>query len=46
MPIEQIIEFELNWPGLPGRTRTPKTGYFHDETKITKANLRINYLIY
>ena len=24
--IEQIIEFELRGPGLPGRTRTPKAG--------------------
>ena len=26
--IEQIIEFELPGPGAPGRTCTPKTGYY------------------
>ena len=29
----------------PGRTHTPTTGYFHDKTKISKANLRVNYCL-
>ena len=29
----------------PGRTCTPKTGYFHDKTKISLANLRVNYYL-
>ena len=36
MLIEQIIEFELTGPGLPGLTCTPITGHFHDKTKISK----------
>ena len=39
MLIEQIIEFEFRGPGLPERTCTPKTGYFHDKTKISTVNL-------
>ena len=42
MFIEQIIEFELREPGPSGRTCTPKTGYSHDKTKISKANIRAN----
>ena len=38
MHIEQIIEFKLRRPGPPGRTCIPKTGYFHDNTKTSKAN--------
>ena len=41
MLIEQIIEFELlRGRGPPSRmsTYTRKTGYFHDTTKISKAN--------
>ena len=38
MIIEQINEFELRGPELPSRTQTPKTGYFHDKTKISEAN--------
>ena len=41
MLIEQIIECELREPGLPSRSCTPKTGYFYDETKISKANTRV-----
>ena len=26
-------------------TYIPKTGYLHDKTKISKANLRVNYLM-
>ena len=37
MLIEQIIDFELRGPGPLGRTCTPKTGYFDDKTKISKA---------
>ena len=40
-----MIEFELRGPGSPGRTCTPTTGYFHDKTKIFKANLRVDYYI-
>ena len=45
MLIEQIIEFELGRPGIPGRTYTPTTGYFHDKTKISQENLRVNYYL-
>ena len=45
MLIEQIIEFEMRGPGSPGRTWIPKTGYFQDKTKISKANIRINYYL-
>ena len=38
MLIEQIIEFKLREPGPLSRTCTPKPGYFHDKTKISKAN--------
>ena len=38
MFIELIIEFELRGPGPLSRTCTPKLDYFHDETKISKAN--------
>ena len=46
MLIEQIIEFELRVPKPPGRTFTPITGYFHDKTKISQKNLRVDcYLL-
>ena len=35
---EQIIEFEIRGPGPPSCSRTPKTGYFPDKTKISNAN--------
>ena len=41
MLVEQIIEFELREPGSPSRTCTPKTDYFHDKTKISKASIRV-----
>ena len=44
MLMEQIIEFKLSEPG-PGRLCTPKTGYFYDKTKISKANLWVNYYL-
>ena len=28
-----------------GRTYIPKIDYFHDEAKISKANLQVNYLM-
>ena len=45
MLIKQIIEFELRGPGPSGPTRTPVTGYFHDKTKISKENLRVDYYL-
>ena len=45
MLIEQIIELELRRPGPPSRTCTSKAGYFHDKTKIFKAN-NIRVIIY
>ena len=42
MLIEQSIEFELRWPGSPGRTWTPKINYFLYKTKTTKASLQVN----
>ena len=45
MPIEQIIEIQLREPGSPGRTYPPVTGYFHDKTKISKENLRVDYYL-
>ena len=41
MLIEQIIEVELRGPGPPSRTWFPKTGHFHDKTKISKPNTRV-----
>ena len=47
MLIKQIIEFQLRGPGPPGRTNALQTtGYFHDKTKISKENLRMEYIIY
>ena len=38
MLIEHIVEFELRGPGpLVVRTCNPKTGYFHDKTKISQG---------
>ena len=36
MLIEQIIEFESS-ACAPGRAYFPKSGYFHDKTKIFKG---------
>ena len=41
MLIEQIIEFELREPGSISQTCNPKRAYFHDKTKIFKANTRV-----
>ena len=46
MLIKQIIEFELRGLGLPGRTCTPITAYFHDETKITQGKSFEGIIIY
>ena len=44
MRIEQI--FELRRPGPPGLTCTPITGCFHEKTKISKKNIRLDcYLL-
>ena len=32
--------------GLPGRTCTPITAYFHDKTKISKENLQVDVLLF
>ena len=46
MLIEQITEFELRDPGLPGHTCcTPKTDYVYDNTKISNEDLRLNYYL-
>ena len=44
MLIEQIIEVELRVLGFLD-VHIPITGYFHDKTKIFKANLRVNDLM-
>ena len=46
MFIEQIIEFELRGAVPTGRTYNPKTGYFYDKAKVSKANFQVNcYLL-
>ena len=42
MLIEHIIEFELRraWPYV-----CSTTGYFHDKTKISKENFRMDYYL-
>ena len=45
MLIEQIIELQLRGPGPPNQTCTPITGYFHDKTKISKENFRVDYYL-
>ena len=45
MLIDQIIEFKLRDLGPLNRTCTPTTGYFHVKTKISKENLRVDYLL-
>ena len=42
MLIEQTIELQLKGPGSLGRTCTPIIGYFHDKTKTSKENLRVD----
>ena len=46
MLIEKTIKLQLRGPGFPpGRTYTPITGYFHDKTKISKENIRVDYYL-
>ena len=45
MLIEQIIEYELREPGPPARACTPIIGYFHEKTKISTENLRVDYYL-
>ena len=47
MLIEQIVDFELRRPAPYSRICTPTstTGYFYDKTKISKANLRVDYYL-
>ena len=45
MLIEQIIEFKLRGLRPLNRTCTPTTGYFQVKTKISKENLRVDYLL-
>ena len=39
--IQQIVEFELWGLGPSSRTCTLTSDYFHDKTKILKANFRV-----
>ena len=45
MLIERMIELQLRGLESPGRTCTPITGYFHDKTKISTKNLRVDYYL-
>ena len=45
MLIEQIIEHQLRGPGPPDQTCTPTNGYFHDKTKGSRENLRVDYYL-
>ena len=45
MLIVKIIEFQLRELGPPGRTWVSITGQFHDKTKTSKENLRVNYYL-
>ena len=45
MLIEPIIEFQLQGPRPPSGTCTPKTGKFHDKTKIFKENLQVGHYL-
>ena len=45
MLFKQIIKCELRGSGPPDRTCTPMIGYFHDKTKISKKNLRVDYYL-
>ena len=45
MLIEKTTEFQLKGPRPFGRTCTPTTGKLHDETKISKENLREDYYL-
>ena len=45
MLIERIIELQLRGTLSPDQTGTPITGYFHDKTKVSKENLRVDYYL-
>ena len=45
MLIKLIIEFELRGPEHLNGACTRTTGYFHDITKISLENLRVDYII-
>ena len=45
MLIEQIIELKLKGLGPLDLTCTLTTDYFHVKTKISKENLRVDYLL-
>ena len=45
MQIGKIIEHHVRGPGPPGQMCIPITGYFHDKTKISKENLRLDYYL-
>ena len=45
MLIEQTTKFQLKGPGPSSGTCTPITGKLHDETKISKENLREDYYL-
>ena len=43
MLVEQSIEVELMGPEPHGLTCTPTTAYFHDKTKTSTENLRVDH---
>ena len=45
MLIEQILELQLRGPWPPRARVLLLTGYFHDKTKISKENLRVDYYL-
>ena len=45
MLIERIIELKLRGRGPHCLTYTSITGYFYDETKTLKENLRVDYYL-
>ena len=45
MLIEKIIKFELRGPELPGRTCTPKTGYFQDKNLKAISSIKFCLLL-
>ena len=45
MHIEQINEFGLRRPAPPGHTYASTSGYFHEKTKVTKENLRVDHYL-
>ena len=45
MLIKQIIELQLKGRGPPNQTSTIIIGYFHDKTKISQENFRVDYYL-